>query len=133
MIRRPPRSTLFPYTTLFRSEEPALQERTGLLLDPYFSASKVAWALEHWPQLRAAGDDLCLGTIESWLVFRLTGGLHVSDATNAARTALMDIRTGAWDAALLDLFGVRPHALPEIVDCASIVAETLAEHFGRPI
>jgi len=114
-------------------EEPALQERTGLLLDPYFSATKIAWALEHWPQLREAGADLCIGTVESWLVFRLTGGLHVSDATNASRTALMDIRTGLWDAALIDLFGVPPRALPEIVDCAGMFGETLAEHFGSPI
>jgi glycerol kinase len=114
-------------------EEQGLQERTGLLLDPYFSATKIAWALEHWPALREAGADLCIGTIESWLVFRLTGGLHVSDATNASRTALMDIRTGLWDAGLLDLFGVPPRALPEIVDCAGLLGETLAEHFGRPI
>ena len=66
--------------------EPALQAKTGLLLDPYFSATKIAWALDHWPQLREAGDDLCIGTVESWLVFRLTGGLHISDATNASRT-----------------------------------------------
>ena len=114
-------------------EEPGLQERTGLLLDPYFSASKIAWAIEHWPLLKEAGDDLCVGTVDSWLVFRLTGGLHVSDATNASRTALMDVRTGAWDAALIDLFGVPPRALPEIVDCAGIVGESLADHFGAPI
>jgi glycerol kinase len=114
-------------------EEAGLQERTGLLLDPYFSGSKIAWALENWPQLKEAGDDLCVGTVESWLVFRLTGGLHVSDATNASRTALMDIRTGLWDATLLDLFGVPPSALPEIVDCAGRFGETLAEHFGAPI
>jgi glycerol kinase len=78
--------------------EPELQERTGLLLDPYFSGSKIAWALDHWPQLKAAGDRLALGTVESWLVWKLTGGLHVTDATNAARTALMDITKGLWDA-----------------------------------
>jgi glycerol kinase len=114
-------------------EEPGLQERTGLLLDPYFSASKIAWALEHWPQLKEAGADLCVGTVESWLVFRLTGGLHVSDATNASRTALMDIRTGLWDAALIDLFEVPPRALPEIVDCAGALAATLPGHFGAAI
>jgi glycerol kinase len=113
--------------------EDGLQERTGLLLDPYFSGSKIAWALEHWPELRQAGGDLCIGTIESWLVFRLTGGLHISDATNASRTALMDIRTGLWDAALLDLFGVPPPTLPEIVDCAGRFGATLAGHFGAPI
>jgi len=112
--------------------EPLVQQRTGLLLDPYFSASKIAWALEHWPQLRAAGDDLCLGTVESYLVFRLTGGLHVSDATNASRTALMDIR-GGWDEELLDLWGVPRGALPEIVDCAGDFGTTLAAHLGVPI
>jgi len=114
-------------------EEEALQERTGLLLDPYFSGSKIAWALQHWPALRDAGDDLCIGTVESWLIFRLTGGLHVSDATNASRTALMDVRTGLWDAALIDLFEVPPRALPEIVDCAGRFGETLAGHFGAPV
>ena len=81
--------------------EPAVQAKTGLLLDPYFSASKIAWALREWPQLREAGDDLAIGTVESWLVFRLTGGLHVTDATNASRTALMDIHKGCWDEGLL--------------------------------
>jgi glycerol kinase len=114
-------------------EEPGLQAPTGLLLDPYFSATKIAWALEHWPWLREAGSDLCVGTVESWLVFKLTGGLHVSDATNASRTALMDIRSGQWDPGLLDLFGVPASALPQIVDCAGIVGETLPEHFGRQI
>ncbi|HET9427112.1 MAG TPA: glycerol kinase [Allosphingosinicella sp.] len=113
--------------------EPGLQARTGLLLDPYFSASKIAWAMAEWPELKAAGKDLCIGTIESWLVFRLTGGLHVSDATNASRTALMDIRTGRWDSALIDLFGVPPGSLPEIVDCAGTLDTTRAEHFGAPI
>ena len=113
--------------------EPALQAKTGLLLDPYFSATKIAWALDHWPQLREAGDDLCTGTVESWLVFRLTGGLHVSDATNASRTALMDIGRGRWDADLLSLFGVPHSALPEIVDCAGEFGTTLPEHFGEPL
>ena len=113
--------------------EEAVQSKTGLLLDPYFSASKIAWAREHWPQLREAGGDLCVGTVESWLVFRLTGGLHVSDATNASRTALMDIGAGGWDEALLDLWGVPAGILPEIVDCAGRLGETRPEHFGRPI
>ncbi|HEX5183160.1 MAG TPA: glycerol kinase [Allosphingosinicella sp.] len=113
--------------------EPMVQAKTGLLLDPYFSASKIAWALDHWPQLGEAGEDLCVGTIESWLVFRLTGGLHISDATNASRTALMDIGRGVWDDDLLDLWGVKRGTLPEIVDCAGRFGETLPEHFGRPI
>ncbi|HEX8572506.1 MAG TPA: glycerol kinase GlpK [Allosphingosinicella sp.] len=113
--------------------EESVQAKTGLLLDPYFSASKIAWALEHWPQVGEAGEDLCVGTVESWLVFRLTGGLHVSDSTNASRTALMDIGAGRWDEGLLDLWGVPASALPEIVDCAGPLGETLAEHFGLPI
>jgi glycerol kinase len=113
--------------------EALVQERTGLLLDPYFSGSKIAWALEHWPAVRDAGDDLCVGTVESWLVFQLTGGLHVSDATNASRTALMDIASGAWHPELLDLWGVPRTALPEIVDCAGRFGSTLPEHFGAAI
>jgi glycerol kinase len=116
-----------------QGHEEAVQSKTGLLLDPYFSASKVAWALEHWPQLREAGADLCVGTVESWLVFRLTGGLHISDATNASRTALMDIGTGLWDDGLLDLWGVSRSMLPEIVDCAGRLGETLPGHFGAAI
>ncbi|HEX2762972.1 MAG TPA: glycerol kinase [Allosphingosinicella sp.] len=112
--------------------EPEVQARTGLLLDPYFSASKIAWALEHWPAVREAGEDLCVGTVESWLVFRLTGGLHVTDATNASRTGLMDARSG-WDSSLMALWGVPAGSLPEIVDCAGTYSETLPEHFGIPI
>ena len=112
--------------------EPHVQAITGLLLDPYFSATKIRWALDHMPELRAAGDRLCVGTIESWLVFRLTGGLHVSDATNASRTQLMNLR-GGWDDGLCELFGVPRAALPEIVDCAGPIGFTLPEHFGRPI
>ena len=112
--------------------EARVQATTGLLLDPYFSATKIGWALDHWPALRAAGDNLCVGTIESWLAFRLTGGLHVSDATNASRTQLMDLRAG-WDDGLCELFGVPRGALPEITDCAGPIGMTLPEHFGRPI
>jgi glycerol kinase len=101
-----------------------LQARTGLLLDPYFSATKIAWAMEHMKEVREAGADLCIGTVESWLVFRLTGGLHISDATNASRTALMDIHQGRWDAGLMDLFAVPAGALPEIVDCADHYGDT---------
>ncbi len=111
--------------------EPAVQAKTGLLLDPYFSASKISWALEHWPQLREAGDELAIGTVESWLVFRLTGGLHITDATNASRTALMDIHAGRWDEGLCDLFGVPRAALPEIVDCAGDFGTT--DLLGAPV
>ncbi|HST37034.1 MAG TPA: glycerol kinase [Allosphingosinicella sp.] len=111
--------------------EAAVQAKTGLLLDPYFSGSKIAWAMANWSQLRAAGEDLCIGTVESWLAFKLTGGLHISDATNASRTALMDIHKGEWDEALLDLFETPRGALPAIVDCAGRYGETGL--FGAPI
>src|SRR5688572_8144153 len=101
-----------------QGHEELVQSRTGLLLDPYFSASKIAWALRNWPGLAEAGDDLCVGTVETWLVWRLTGGLHVSDATNASRTALMDIGRGSRDDELLALWNVTRALLPEIVDCA---------------
>ena len=95
-----------------QGEEPALQAKTGLLLDPYFSAQQDRLgAGANGRSSREAGDDLCVGTVESWLVCKLTGGLHVSDATNASRTALMDIHTGGWDEGLLDLFGA-PRAAP---------------------
>jgi glycerol kinase len=112
--------------------EAAVQSATGLLLDPYFSATKIAWALRHWPQLREAAANLCVGTVESWLVFKLTGGLHVSDATNASRTQLMNLR-GGWSEGLCDLFGIPRLSLPEIVDCAGPIGTTLPEHFGRAI
>ncbi len=113
--------------------EAAVQARTGLLLDPYFSGSKIGWAIGNWPEVAAAGDDLAIGTVESWLVWKLTGGLHLSDATNASRTALMDIHSGGWDAGLCDLFGAPAGALPEIVDCAGLYGETLPGLFGAAI
>lgn len=113
--------------------EPMVQQRTGLLLDPYFSAGKIAWALENWPHLKEARDDLMAGTVESWLVYKLTGGLHISDATNASRTALMHIGTGGWDDDLLDLWKVPCAILPEIVDCAGHYGSTDPTLFGAPI
>ncbi len=114
--------------------EATVQERSGLLLDPYFSGSKIGWALENWPQLREAGDRLAVGTIESYLVFRLTGGVHVSDATNASRTLLMNIDgAGGWDAGLCDLLGVPMGLLPEIVGCTTRVGATDPVLFGGAI
>lgn len=104
-------------------EEPGVQARTGLLLDPYFSGTKIAWAMTNWPQLKEAGGRLAIGTIESWLVWKLTanenrGGLHITDATNASRTLLMGLGSGGWSDGLLDMFSAPRDALPEIVDCA---------------
>ena len=111
--------------------EAAVQAKTGLLLDPYFSASKIGWAMREWPQLADAGNRLAIGTVDSWLIWKLTGGLHITDATNASRTALMDVATGQWDDDLCALFGVPRAALPEIVDCAGRFGETTA--FGTAI
>lgn len=113
--------------------EPTVQAKTGLLLDPYFSGSKIGWALKNWPQLKEAGENLAVGTVESYLVYRLTGGAHVSDATNASRTALMAIGSSGWDDGLLSLFDVPRTILPEIVDCAGDIGTTLPELFGGPI
>jgi glycerol kinase len=116
-----------------QGEEPVVQAKTGLLLDPYFSGSKIGWALENWPQLKDAGAHLAVGTVESYLVYRLTGGSHITDASNAARTALMAIGSGGWDDGLMDLFGVPRDILPEITDCAGDLGNTLPEHFGGAI
>ncbi len=114
--------------------EEAVQEKTGLLLDPYFSGSKMGWALKNWPQLREAGEALATGTIESYLVFRLTGGTHISDATNASRTLLMDINSrGGWDVGLCDLWGVPMTILPEIVGCTEQVGTTHSDVLGGAI
>ena len=116
-------------------QEPDIQSKTGLLLDPYFSATKMAWLLAHAPpvqQAHAAGR-LAFGTVESWLVYKLSGGLHVSDATNASRTSLLPLLGLSWDPYLCDLFGVPPSALPEVVDCAGEVELTRPERFGRAI
>ena len=116
-----------------RGEEPILQAKTGLLLDPYFSGSKIGWAMTNWPALKDAGNRLAVGTVESYLVHRLTRGAHVSDASNASRTALMAIGSAGWDDGLCALFGV-PHAiLPEIVDCAGAIGTTHPDLFGAPI
>ena len=112
-------------------DEAAVQARTGLLCDPYFSGTKIGWAIEHWPQLSEAGDRLAIGTVESWLVWKLTGGVHVTDATNASRTLLMALGSGSWDDGLIDLFGAPRAALPEIVDSAGRFGTTTL--FGAPI
>jgi glycerol kinase len=97
-------------------------ERTGLLLDPYFSASKIAWVLDTVPgaRERAKRGELAAGTIDSFIIWRLTGGrVHATDATNASRTSLYDIRTGRWDAELCELFNVPIALLPEVKDSAA--------------
>ena len=114
--------------------EPTIAARTGLLLDPYFSATKIAWLLDHVEGARAAAAEgrLAFGTVDSFLLWRLTGGrVHATDATNASRTLLLDIHRGSWDAELCRLFDVPEALLPEVRDCAGDFGTT--DHFGGPI
>jgi glycerol kinase len=109
---------------------------TGLLIDPYFSGTKLAWLLDHTPGARARAEagELLAGTIDTWLIWKLTGGAsHVTDATNASRTLLFDIRAQAWSEAMLELFNVPRTILPEVRDCAGLFGETLPELLGRSI
>jgi glycerol kinase len=101
--------------------ETEITQKTGLRLDPYFSATKIAWILDRIPGARDAANagHVAFGTVDSFLIWRLTAGrLHVTDATNASRTALYDIRKGRWDEALCELFGVPMTCLPEVRDTA---------------
>jgi glycerol kinase len=111
-------------------------EVTGLVIDPYFSATKLAWLLANVPGLEASAraGEVCFGTIDSFLLSRFSGGkLHATDATNAARTMLHDIRAGRWDERLLERLGVPRAMLPEVRDCQSDFGETEPEHFGVAI
>lgn len=116
--------------------EPLVTARTGLLLDPYFSATKIAWLLDHVPGARADAEagHLAFGTVDTWLIWRLTGGrVHATDATNASRTALLDIKTGQWDSELLAIFGVPASLLPEVRDCAGLFGTTEVSVLGAEI
>ena len=116
--------------------EPTVASRTGLLLDPYFSATKIAWILDHVPGARAEAEagHLAFGTVDSWLLWRLTAGrVHATDATNASRTALLNIHTGQWDDNLLALFRVPRAMLPQVRDCAAEFGVTDASVLGAEI
>ena len=116
--------------------EKMVADKTGLLLDPYFSGTKIAWILDHVAGARAAADRgaLAAGTIESFLLWRLTGGkVHASDATNASRTLLLDIHKGAWDADLQKMLGVPASMLPKVVDCAGDLGVATADILGAPV
>src|SRR5713101_1474400 len=117
-----------------QNHEPEVTDKTGLVLDPYFSATKIAWMLDHVEGARRAAQDgkLAFGTVDSFLLWRLTGGrVHATDATNAARTLLLDIHRGEWEAGLCELFGVPNALLPPIRDCAGDFGTT--DLFGGPI
>src|SRR5215207_537574 len=115
--------------------ETILRDRTGLVADPYFSATKLEWLFRD-PVLRrrAARGELAAGTIESWLVAKLTGGrIHVTDHTNASRTLLYDLRTRDWHPDLLGLFGVPREVLPAVARSSEVVGESEPIHLGRSL
>lgn len=116
--------------------EPLVRERTGLLLDPYFSATKIAWILDKVPDARERAErgELACGTIDCFLLWRLTGGnVHATDATNASRTSLFDIRAQRWDVELCRLFGVPQALLPEVRDNSGPFGTTAADLFNVPL
>ena len=116
--------------------EAAFTATTGLLIDPYFSATKVAWILDEVEGARAAAEagDLVFGTVDSWLIWKLTGGRrHVTDATNACRTLLYDIRRQAWDEDILKALSIPAAMLPEVLDCDAEFDTTERDLFGAKL
>jgi glycerol kinase len=116
--------------------EALVRAKTGLVLDPYFSATKLAWLLDRVPGARdrARRGELAFGTIDSWLAWNLSGGrLHVTDPSNASRTALFDIHAGDWDDELLALFGIPRELLPRVVRSSALCGETVPDLFGAAI
>jgi glycerol kinase len=116
--------------------ETLFRERTGLVLDPYFSGSKLAWLLENVDGLKEKTSEggVCFGTIDAWLIYRLTGGLvHATDVTNASRTLLFNIHNLQWDTELMGVFGIPGSVLPEVRPSSEIYGETIADLFGHPI
>lgn len=116
--------------------EPAISAKTGLIIDPYFSGTKVAWILDSVPDARARAmrGELLFGTVDSYLLWRLTGGkVHATDATNASRTLLFNVHTGKWDDELLDVLQVPRAMLPEVKDSSVHFGDSAPELFGAPI
>ncbi|MXW48208.1 MAG: glycerol kinase GlpK [Gammaproteobacteria bacterium] len=115
---------------------PTIQAKTGLLLDPYFSATKIAWVLDHveGARNRAERGELAFGTIDTFLIWHLTGGKsHRTDATNASRTMLYDIREQRWDSELLEIFSVPDNCLPEVLDCSADFGTTDVSKLGKEL
>ncbi|MCC7261629.1 MAG: glycerol kinase GlpK [Candidatus Latescibacteria bacterium] len=114
-----------------QGHEEEVRAKTGLLLDPYFSSTKIAWLLDQVPgaRQRAERGELAVGTVDSWLVWKLSGE-HLTDLSNASRTLLLDLRRACWDQELLDLFGIPAALLPRIVPSSGVVARTRPEHLG---
>jgi glycerol kinase len=116
--------------------EPLFRERTGLVIDAYFSGTKIRWLLDRveGAQQRAEAGELLFGTIDSWLIWKLTGGrVHCTDISNASRTLLFNIERLAWDAALLEVLNVPPAMLPAVRSCSEVYADTDADVFGTSI
>ena len=116
--------------------EAMVSARTGLLLDPYFSGTKIGWILDHVPgaHARAEAGELAFGTVDCFLLWRLTGGkVHATDATNASRTLLFDIHKGEWDAELCRLLGVPMAMLPDVLDSAAEFGTTISDILNRPV
>lgn len=116
--------------------EVAITHNTGLLLDPYFSATKVQWLLDNvdGARAKAKSGQLLFGTIDSFILWKLSGGtVHATDATNAARTMLYDIRNGCWDEGICNLLDIPMNMLPEVRDCASNFGSTSVDIFGSAI
>ncbi|MBE7460421.1 MAG: glycerol kinase GlpK [Zoogloeaceae bacterium] len=116
--------------------ETLVRGKTGLVLDPYFSATKLAWLLDRVPGARdrARRGELAFGTVDSWIAWNLSGGrLHVTDASNASRTSLFGIHTGEWDAELLALFDIPRELLPRIVRSSALCGETTPDLFGAAV
>jgi len=131
-----------PFCADLRNEgkEPEVQAATGLLLDPYFSGTKMRWMLDNVPEVKAAADAgvLAFGTVESWLVYKLTGGpkdgsAHITDASNASRTLLMGLEDAQFSDDLCAVFGVPKSALPVVTDMSGALAQTDVSLFGREI
>jgi len=113
-----------------------IQSRTGLLIDSYFSATKIKWLLDNVPGVRAQAErgELAFGTIDSWLLWQLTGGaLHVTDVTNASRTMLFDVRRNTWDDELLALLGVPRALMPQVLPSSADYGKTQAALLGAPV
>ena len=117
------------------SHEVMVHKRTGLLLDPYFSGTKMRWMLDHDAAVQAAAQNgsLAFGTIESWLVYKLSGGAHISDASNASRSLLLSLDGTQFDSDLCELFGVPPAALPEVVDTHGKLADCDSQWLGAAV
>jgi len=118
-----------------RGLSPLVASTTGLVIDAYFSASKIRWLLDTVPgaQARAERGELAFGTVDSWLIWQLTGGAHLTDETNASRTMLYDIRQRRWSSELLDAFEVPAALLPEVLPSSADFGRTLPEFFGASV